>query len=337
VKKIILIIAIMITSSLQAVEIGKYAGEFMAMGVGGRALGMGGAYVAISGDVTNGYWNPSGLAMLRYPELAAMHARQFGGIVNYDYIGLAVPYRKQEGLGLSMVRLAVDDIYYTALPRPSLATGAAYTNEQGQVVGNRPYVSKTVTDGEYAFYMSYGRQRNQRLSYGANLKLVHKGVGDNSAWGLGFDVGALWNPIGHLQTGVNIQDITTTLLAWDTGRRELIAPTIKTGFAYPLFFSFINTALLVAADTDVRFENRQFASQAHLGAVSLDFHLGAELLFRRAIAIRVGSDMGHFSAGAGLRLPRLDFDYAFLSNQDLENTHRVSLRVRIEEPRFARK
>jgi hypothetical protein len=337
VKKYVVIIALLMASATQAVEIAKYAGEFMSVGVGARSLAMGGAFVAIGGDVTNGYWNPSGLATIRYPELAAMHARQFGGMVNYDYAGFAIPFRKQEGLAISMVRLAVDDIYYTALPRPSLPIDAVYTNEDGQVVGNRPYISKTVSDGEYAFYMSYGRQRSTRFSYGANIKMVHKGVGDHSAWGLGFDLGALWNPIGVLQAGVNIQDITTTLLAWDTGTRELIAPTVKTGLAYPFYFGFIKTGFLLAADTDIRFENRQFASQAHLGRVSMDFHMGAELLFRRTLAIRVGSDTGHLSAGAGIRLPRLDLDYAFLSHQDLDNTHRISLRVRIEEARFARK
>ena len=35
--------------------IGKYAGEFMAIGIGGRPLGMGGAYVAVVNDVTAGY------------------------------------------------------------------------------------------------------------------------------------------------------------------------------------------------------------------------------------------------------------------------------------------
>ncbi len=335
-KKAVLILVISLAAAGMAAGAAKYAGEFMSLGVGSRALGMGGAYVAISGDVTSGYWNPSGLAGLNYPEISAMHARQFNGLVNYDYAGLAAPFRKFEGLGVSMVRLAVDDIFYTALPRPSLPMDAEYTNESGQVVANRPYVSKTVSDAEYAFYLSYGRQRSRRLAYGINVKMVHKGLGDNSAWGLGFDVAALWNPVGRLQTGINIQDFTTTLLAWDTGTRELISPTVKTGLAYPIFFSTINTAFLLAADADVRFENRRIASQAHLGAMSVDFHLGAEMLVYRVVALRLGSDVGYFSAGAGLRLPRLDFDYAFLKHNELDNTHRVSLRVRIEEPRFAR-
>ena len=42
----------------------KYAGEFLAIGVGGRPLGMGGAFVSLVSDVTAGYWNPGALARI---------------------------------------------------------------------------------------------------------------------------------------------------------------------------------------------------------------------------------------------------------------------------------
>ena len=48
----------------------KYAGEFLAIGVGGRPLGMGGAYVSLVNDVTAGYWNPGALAMINYPQFS---------------------------------------------------------------------------------------------------------------------------------------------------------------------------------------------------------------------------------------------------------------------------
>ena len=329
--------ALMASADLCTAGIAKYAGEFMSTGVGARALGMGGAYVAVGGDVTFGVWNPAGLSKIGYPELSAMHSRRFGGVVNYDYAGFAVPFRSSEGLGLSVIRLAVDDIPYTALPRPDLPIDLTFIDGQGNLVANRPYISKTVNDAEYAFYLSYARARDNDLSYGTNVKFIHKGVGDNSAWGIGFDVGILWNPVGRLKTGINVQDITTTLLAWDTGKKELISPTMKTGVAYPFTFSFLTSQLLLAADADIRFEGRDFSSQWNAGTMSLDFHLGVELLLKNVIALRLGSDMGNLAAGAGLRLPKLDFDYAFLSHDDLGVTHRVSLRLRIEEEKFARK
>jgi len=69
----------------------KYAGEFISTGVGARALGMGGTFVAISNDLTAGYWNPSALAMIDYPQLAGMHAQRFAKFVNYNYGAVALP------------------------------------------------------------------------------------------------------------------------------------------------------------------------------------------------------------------------------------------------------
>ena len=333
----VLLILLSVALTSHAAGIAKYAGEFMSSGVGARGLGMGGAYVAVGGDVTYGYWNPAGLASIRFPELSGMHSRRFEGIVNNDYIGFATPFRESETLGLSVIRTAVDDIPITALPRPDLGIGVAYEDKDGNLVANRPYVAKTVSDAEYAFYLSYARAHSGQMSYGANVKFVRKGVGDNSAWGIGFDIGMLWNPVQSLLLGCNLQDATTTLLAWDTGKRELIAPTLKTGLAYPYQINFIKSRLLLAADTDIRFEGRSFASQAHAGALSFDFHAGAELLFRNTVAVRIGSDIGFLTAGAGIKLPRLDLDYAFLGHDDLGVTHRVSLCVRLEEDKFARR
>lgn len=324
------------TALFAGVGVKKYAGEFLAGGVGGRALGMGGAYAAIGEDVTSGYWNPAGLALIRYPEISAMHARRFGGVVNYDYLGVAMPVRKRASFGLSLVRLAVDDIPITAVPRPDLPLDATYTDEHGNVRANHTYVAWTTTDAEYAFYMSYAKLQPGKWAWGANLKIVHKGVAGHSAWGLGFDVGALWNPWKNLRLGANFQDVTTTLLAWDTGERELIAPTLKLGLAYPFTSKSLKSRLLIAADTDLRFEGRKTAAQSHYRDISADFHGGLEWMFHNVFALRVGSDMGYFSAGAGLRLPKLDLDYAFLKHDELENSHRISLRLRLEERKFAR-
>ncbi len=40
----------------------KYSNEFLAIGVGARTMGMGGAGIANVNDATAGYWNPSKLA-----------------------------------------------------------------------------------------------------------------------------------------------------------------------------------------------------------------------------------------------------------------------------------
>src|SRR3989339_1175485 len=112
-KKLFLLIALVtffIPQSNAQTVFGKYAGEFMAIGVGGRALGMGGAFVAIANDVTAGYYNPAGLANLNYPQLSLMHSEQFGNLVNYDYAAVGIPYGTDMSFGLSVIRLGVDGI-----------------------------------------------------------------------------------------------------------------------------------------------------------------------------------------------------------------------------------
>lgn len=316
-------------------EVGKYAGEFMAVGVGARPLGMGGAYVAIAGDVWAAYWNPAGLTSLAYPEISVMHSERFAGVVNYDYAGVAVPYGPRATLAVSVTRVGVDDIPVTALPNEELRRGEVYQTEDGRWVRNVPYVVRTISDAEWATYLSLAKSAGS-WSWGLNAKFVYKGIGDNSAWGLGFDVGARRKLGGNLWFGANLQDATTTVLSWDTGRRELIVPTLRLGLGGQWAARFWDLRVTPALDLETHFEGRDFAAQMNLGPASADVHAGIEVQVRNTFSLRLGSDVGHFTAGVGIYLPRLAIDYAFLSHRYLGDTHRISLRLRLEEPRFAR-
>lgn len=323
----------------------KYAGEFMSIGVGARALGMGGTFVAISEDITAGYWNPAALAKLEYPQLAGMYAEQFARMVNYNYAAVSLPMRTLSGISLSLIRLAVDDIPNTtdALLDYGL-DGIPNTGDPGEGNGK---IDPTETidankifyfnSAQYAIYLSYGIRHSENFYYGGNVKMLHKGIGENSAWGMGFDIAGLWRALPNLNVGFNLQDLTTTLLVWDTGRQEAIIPTAKLGIAYFWTNKIISGQIIPAVDIDVRFENRRYAAQSHLGPTSFDFHIGAEYRFRQMLAMRAGWDIGHFTAGIGIKLPRLNVDYAFLSHQDLGNTHRISLILTLEEQKFRRK
>jgi hypothetical protein len=95
----------------------KYAGEFLKIPVGARAIGMGGAFTAVCDDATAAHWNPAGMIYLPYREVIFQHAEKFGSLLNHDYLGgvipLARPGSKQGALGVSLVRLATDDVPIT--------------------------------------------------------------------------------------------------------------------------------------------------------------------------------------------------------------------------------
>lgn len=311
----------------------KYGGEFLTLGAGGRGLGMGSAQSALANDVTAGYWNPAGLTQIQYPQIMLMHSEQFKGVVNYNYGSFAMPIGTNRSLGIGLIRLGVDDIPVTKLTNPQLKLGETYLDENGVLRVNTPYKAGSISDAEYALFLSYALKKSAKWSWGANVKIIHKNIGDNSAWGLGFDLATMFQPVGDLQVGLNLQDLTTTVLAWNTGTREIIIPTLKAGLAYPIYFSGLSGWMAPALDFDIRFEGRDYASQFATGPVSVDSHLGWEYQFREIIALRLGSDAGHFTAGAGLVLQKFQFDYAFLSHDDLGNSHRVSAKFSFEKPK----
>jgi hypothetical protein len=317
-------------------EIAKYAGEFLSIGVGARALAMGGAAAAMVNDVTAGYWNPAALARINYPQFILMHDAEFGGLVNNDYGAVAIPVGPSTSLGLSVIRVGVDDIADTR--NAGVDANGNVTYDPSQFTRVDPGRVTYFNAADWALYFTYAHRQSETFSYGANVKLIRRDLAEYSAMGIGFDVGFWYTPCENLLLGANLQDITTTLVAWNTGRNELISPTVKLGSAY--FFDLLGGRIAPAADFDIRFENRQTASTAHVGPVSLDVHGGIEYDFRGLVALRAGySDVKQLTLGAGVHFPKLNIDYSFArfgGADQLDNTHRISIMFTLEAEQYKR-
>jgi len=310
--------------------LGKYAGEFLTLGAGGRYLGMGGTAVALSQDVTAGYWNPAGLFYIDYPQAAFMHVESFGGVVNYDYASVAFPFMNDKSVGFSVIRVGVSSI-------PD--TRAAWDSETETLYANANALVTYFDAADYAFIFSYAAQSSYEMSYGVSAKILHRSIGDiATAWGVGFDIGGQYTLRNGLMLGVSLQDVTTTFLAWDTGENELIAPTLKLGSAYA--FRFLFGKISLAADSDVRFEGRKESAAFSVGQASFDFHVGAEYAYRDVASLRGGvDDIGRPTLGAGLKISKLNIDYGLaLYNQsgELGNTHRISFQIELHQEKFKR-
>jgi hypothetical protein len=143
----------------------KYAGEFLSLGVGGRALAMGGATVALANDVTAGYWNPAALTRIDYPEIILMHDEQFAGLVNNDYGAVAIPFGPDASLGLSIMRVGVDNIPNTQNAGID-ANGNPITDPSQYVNMVRVDPSRVTyfSAADWAFYLSYARRESAQMS-----------------------------------------------------------------------------------------------------------------------------------------------------------------------------
>jgi len=292
--------------------ISKYAGEFLSLGVGARAMGMGGAYVAVSRDASAMYWNPSGLAGIPRRQLMVMHAESFGGLVIQDYAGLTWPLQSSaSALGLGLFRLAVDDIPYTK-----------WDSQSG-----RPRVIKQVSDAEYALFFSYARRTADRWRLGGSAKLIYKKVGDDAAFGLGADAGLQYHAKSWLHLGARLSDLTTTPVAWNSGQKDYILPMLTLGTAGVLPLPPLRGEIRLAVDVETRFEGRDAAAWASAGRISLDPRTGLEYWYRETLSVRAGWQPERFSAGASLRIGSWGLDYAFLGHEELDNSHRLSALV----------
>lgn len=332
---ILLLTVISLQESFSQGSGNKYAGEFLSIGVGGRAKGMGGAYVALVNDVTSGYWNPGSLAKINYPQFSLMHDAQFGNLINYDYGSVGIPFGTNASLGLSLIRMGIDDISDTRNALIDLNGNGIL--DPGERLDPDKITKFSTSD--YAVYVTYAKKQSEKFSYGANLKIIRRNIAEEGAWGLGFDVGARYNPFGSFFLGANLQDLTTTYLSWSTGKKEVISPTAKIGTAYQI--EFLKGKLTPALDFDVRFENRKSSANANLGPVSFDMHAGLEYSFKDMISIRTGyNELGNLTLGAGVKFPKINIDYSFSKFDGLEelgNSHVLSLIFTLEEDKFQRK
>lgn len=307
----------------------KFAGEFMALGGGARALGMGSAFAAVASDASAVFWNPAGLSALGARQAMFMHSERFGQLVNYDFAAYVMPsdlFTPGGAIGFGVIHMGVDDIIITSgLQYEENNTIAGFQPEDGdRLIYDMNSLPKE-SNNDFAFLGSYSLPtRYGRL--GGTLKLLYTdAVAGYRSFGFGFDFGFMQEELfPGLSVGLKLQDATGTYISWSSGTNEFISPALKLGLAYRFAPAPLRGSLLLALDGDFYFENRRGASQFWMGRYSSDLHLGAELDFQGKVMIRGGLDAGNPTAGAGLRIGFLGFDYAYLHHDAFEATHRVS-------------
>lgn len=180
----------------------KYSNEFMNIGIGARALGMGGAQVSSVRDVTAAFWNPAGLIGIKHKhEFALMHAEYFAGIAKFDYLAYSTNIDMDNQIAVSLIRFGVDDIPDTRFLYD--ANGALnYNNIQ------------FFNAADYALLLSFARDVSDVFKFGVNGKIIHRNVGKfANAWGFGLDVGGIFL-MDEWRFGFMLRDVTSTFNAW---------------------------------------------------------------------------------------------------------------------------
>ncbi|RLD32980.1 MAG: hypothetical protein DRI83_10065 [Bacteroidetes bacterium] len=298
---------------------------------------MANSQTAISDDVTSAYWNPAGLANQSSDmQIGLMHNEYFGGIAKYDYAGFSMRLDTAATIGISVIRMGIDDIPNTI---------NLYDN-QGNINYNR--ITK-FSAADYAMMFSYARKSKIKgLSYGANVKIIFRQIGSFAkAYGFGLDVGVQYRT-GKWLFGAMGRDITSTFNAWTfevsdemkdvfeaTGNEipenslEITLPRLNLGAGRSFRISD-NFSSLVALDLDMTFDGKR-NTLIKSEFVSIDPKLGVEFGFKDIVYVRGGirniqqkTDFGDKKSitvepnfGVGVRIIKMiSIDYAMTNIGD---------------------
>lgn len=320
----IVFIALFIVSSSSAIDFEKYSGEFLSLGAGSRAMGMAGAYTAVANDVTATYWNPAALIDAEPTEVIFMHSKQFISSMQYNFLAASSHMKNGSAIGISLLYLTINGIYDSR---------NAYNMAEGKLDYSRLEKFNT---GDYVFLATYSKPYSDRLSYGINLKIIGRDYEVESAVGLGFDLGLKYRLYDNIIAGIMFRDITSSIMTWSTGRKELITPSMRTGLSYLFNWDRFNLTFQPAVDFNVLFESREYASQFNMGPVSIDVFTGLEIAYRNILALRAGyDDLNRFNTGIGVKIPKIAFDYSFTAGQtELGDIQRISFHLTFDRTFF---
>jgi hypothetical protein len=158
----------------------NHALPMLRMGVGARALAMGGAYTAVANDATAGYWNPAALAQLEGLSVSTMIAANMSNDRKYNYASIAYKF-KFGALGFSWMNAGTSDINYSG------QTGTFDAND-------------------HVFLFSYGNQMD-KFYIGFNFKVMSNKVEDYSNTGVGFDAAAKYAVTDYAHLGIFAGDL----------------------------------------------------------------------------------------------------------------------------------
>ncbi|MCB4792008.1 MAG: PorV/PorQ family protein [Elusimicrobia bacterium] len=315
-KKALIISSIFLISVIPTFAAGTDAGTstavFLRMEQGARALGMGGAYVAMDKDIESVWWNPAALTFTDGMQLHFAYSDYISDLMG-SYAAISIPAGKNVNSSIIL------DVNYISMGNLDARDGA------GTVI-------KTISLNSLVGGIGYSFPATSNISFGAHAKYFQQNLGDYSAASFVADAGLLYKFSRNLNFGVCAQNIGQKIKISDVENQ--LPMNITAGLAY-----MVSPKIIFTADEEMPND------------ADSRFHIGSEYRMSDSFFLRAGynaSDSVGFSAGAGFLTPVvlktqsegawwkeavnrdwkhnvIRIDYAYISSAgNLEATHRIS-------------
>ena len=152
---------------------GTSSAQFLKIGQGSRALGMGESFVAIANDAEALYWNPAGLNNFNRNSLIFSHT-QWLVEVQLEFAGLIYHLNSTNSLGLAITYLHTDEMKETTEFQP-LGTGRYFSYS------------------DFLLSLTYARRMTDKFSFGLSTKWMQENIAELTMRSLLFDLGIYYN------------------------------------------------------------------------------------------------------------------------------------------------
>jgi len=275
------------------------------IGVGTRAVAMGGAAAAISDDLSSLYWNPAGLSRVRHVEVEFTHNSWIQNISQETFLcGLPVNFIFP-GLPDGMVALGINYFGLGSIEKTS-------ESPDGGIIIDNEVLDLYMLGGQAGFGLSL----TSDLAMGGAFKFAYQNLGEKSSLGIGLDMGLQYQGIEKVALGIALRNLGLSRDGY------ALPQGLRLGGAYNLEPA-PRHKLIAGADIEVSL----------LALRSGLYHLGVEYEYSETAALRLGYQFSDddssgggssLSMGMGIKTSGWKFGYAFASQGELGNAHRIS-------------
>jgi hypothetical protein len=179
--------------------------------------------------------------------------------------------------------------------------------------GDIPQYENFEKVGEYSAYdligtLGYANSLVGTLSLGMGLKFIQQKIEEEEASSYAADLGLMYEVdfVRGMTIGITVQNLGPDIQFLE--QEDPLPFNVKGGLAYRA------GPLLLASDVNSPKDND----------ISLNF--GGEFLISNILAFRAGYNSANtYTAGLGLTLNLLSFEYAYVPFEDIEDTHRIAV------------
>jgi len=304
-----------------ASQAGTSGATFLKLGADARAAGMGGAVRAAVDDATALYWNPAGLAGLRYRHATMTHSASYQSTFT-DFIAYAQPvespFVKQTGRERDLRPDQFGTLGIAVLYQNS--GSISEVDNTGLPTGDR------FTPQDLAVLIGWGATVTRGVDFGVGLKYVTTKIQSSASTGA-LDLGLRWRTWlpGDFPYALSF---SAQNLGGSLKFREVSDPLpilVTVGQALK-----ITKGLALTLDLNAPRDRSLYPSFGMEWRVPMQQGLAAAL--RAGYDGRLsGSDSGGLTGlafGAGLVIQRFGFDYGWSPAGGLGSTHKLSLSYR---------